>query len=81
MAQDNNWEAVVGRLDAIQAVQARQMQILTTLESRVEQIREAVSRSAETATRLKLMADNAKKVAVAQGEALAALEKRLTPKA
>lgn len=50
---------------------------LAGLEGRMEQMYDVFRRSAETVTRLKLMADNARKLAEAQNEAIAAIASRL----
>lgn len=50
---------------------------LAGLEGRMEQMHEVLRRSAETVTRLKLMADNAKKDSAAQGEILKAVLARI----
>lgn len=50
---------------------------LAGLEGRMEQMHDVLRRSAETVMRLKLMADNARKLAEAQNEAIAAIAARL----
>lgn len=75
MTEANNY--IAEKLEEMARTQAEQSRVLANLESRILLIHDDIRRSAETVSRLKLMADNAKKVAHAQGETLSALLSRL----
>lgn len=61
----------------LQVALERQTVMLAALETRLGVLHEDVRRSAETMTRLKLAADNAKQLSQAHQEALTAIDKRL----
>lgn len=71
MTEANNY--IAEKLEEMARTQAEHSRMLATLESRILLIHDDVRRTAETVSRLKLMADNAKKVAHTQGETLSAL--------
>lgn len=66
------------RLCSELAAAARQdRKVLATIESRIMLIHDQVRRSAEAIARLKLTADNAKRLALAQTETLEAIREHL----
>lgn len=67
-----------GRLLAeLAAAREEDRKSLATIESRIALIHDEVRRIGETATRLKLMLDNAKRIALKHGERLEAVEEKL----
>lgn len=68
---------ITERLDLLARVQAENSRVLATLESRILIIHDEVRRSAETIARLKLTADNFKKLAVSQNETIRMILARL----
>lgn len=69
--------AILAALDRIASGQLRLEEALATVESRVSLAHDKLSRIAETTTRLKLLADNAKQLSLAHAETLKAIEARL----
>jgi len=67
-----------GRLLAeLAAAREEDRKSLATIESRIALIHDEVRRTSETLTRLKLMLDNAKRIALKHGERLEAVEEKL----
>lgn len=64
-------------LAELAAAREEDRKTLATIESRIALIHDEVRRIGETATRLKLMLDNAKRIALRHGERLEAIEERL----
>lgn len=73
----HNENPIIERLEALAKKQEEHSRILATLESRILLIHDETRRTSETVTRLKLMADNAKKAAAAQGKQLEAILAKL----
>ncbi|GAB4520070.1 MAG: hypothetical protein Kow00133_06240 [Amphiplicatus sp.] len=68
-----NVEALAALVQALE----RHEKSLAMIESRVALMHEEVRRIGEAVARLKLALDNAKRLSLAQGEALARIERRL----
>lgn len=70
-------ENIVTILEQLMRNQEEFSRTLASLNDRMTQMHEVLRRSAETVTRLKLMADNAKKESAAQSETVKAVLARI----
>lgn len=77
MEQQRQDSAILAALESISSSQARLEEALATIESRVSLAYDKIARIAETTTRIKLLADNAKQISLAHAEALKSIESRL----
>lgn len=79
MEQRRQQAAILAALENLNSRQARLETALATVESRVALIYDKISGIAETTTRIKLLADNAKQLGLAQAEALKSIESWIKP--